>query len=182
MSARAFTLLAMCAASLAAGCNDLSRFSTQGDEAYCGSIALAGAFRAGFTPLVQMRLTFDASKLDSTEPPGVMSTYEAPSDPRGAPTRLIDDAPLRPLPAIMSDPLSHLDFGDGRERNAIFGVTASSPDVDPFLAVVSLKTDESIEVRLLRPGLSVDPTADPAGRRASFGIFPLTKQENQCGF
>jgi len=67
----------LCVALACVGCNDLDRFSTGSDEAYCGRITLGSAFREGFSPRVQLRLELDASLIDSIESPGRLSTYEA---------------------------------------------------------------------------------------------------------
>ncbi|WP_437769476.1 hypothetical protein WMF27_08170 [Sorangium sp. So ce281] len=167
----------------AAGCDDLSRFSTVDGEAYCGAITLGGAFRAGLSPRVQMRLTLDADALDGAEPPGALWTYEAP-DGASAERRLLDGAPLRPIGALAHDPLSRLEFGEGRERNAIYAVDASEPGAEPLLAVLSLRTDASVEVRLLRPGRAplASGEAAAAGQRQVFGNFRLTRQTGTCGF
>ncbi|MCC6556492.1 MAG: hypothetical protein IT372_26330 [Polyangiaceae bacterium] len=168
----------------AAGCDDLSRFSTADGEAYCGSVTLASGFRTGLSPRVQMRLTLDATALDGTEPPGLLSTYEA-ADETHPERRLLDRAPLRPIAPLANDPLSHLEFGDGRERNAIFAVSPVDPAAESMLAIISLQTDDSIEVRLLRPGAPRDEaTGDPppAERRQIFGMFRLTRRPNECGF
>jgi len=166
----------------ASGCTDLSRFSNDASDSYCGSITLAGSFRSGFSPRVQMRLWIDATKLDGSTSPGKLATFEA-SDGMTKPTRLLDDADLIPITAMQNDPLSRLEFGEGRERNAIFSVLPSATDVDPILAFVSLKTDETVEVRLVRAGLpaTTEPPPEP-GKRALFGIFPLTRQPGTCGF
>lgn len=173
----------MVAAVLGAGCDDLGRFSTGEGEAYCGVVTLAGAFRTGLSPRVQMRLTLDASALDGSDSPGVLSTFEA-ADETHEEQRLIDNAPLRPIAALAHDPLSHLEFGDGRERNAIFAVSPADPEAESMVAIVSLQTDDAIEVRLLRPGAAEDASgeAPPAERRAIFGMFRLTRQSNNCGF
>ncbi|WP_437591795.1 hypothetical protein [Sorangium sp. So ce1000] len=167
----------------AAGCDDLSRFSTADGEAYCGAITLGGAFRAGLSPRVQMRLTLDADALDGPEPPGALWTYEAP-DGSTPERRLLDGAPLRPIGALAHDPLSRLEFGEGRERNAIYAVDASDPEMEPLLAVLSLRTDASVEVRLLRPGRAplASGEAPPAGQRQVFGNFRLTRRTGTCGF
>ncbi|WP_437869908.1 hypothetical protein [Sorangium sp. So ce363] len=167
----------------AAGCDDLSRFSTADGEAYCGAITLGGAFRAGLSPRVQMRLTLDADALDGPEPPGALWTYEAP-DGATSERRLLDGAPLRPIGALAHDPLSRLEFGEGRERNAIYAVDASEPEAEPLVAVLSLRTDASVEVRLLRPGRAplASGEAEAAGQRQVFGNFRLTRRAGTCGF
>jgi hypothetical protein len=171
------------AALLLAGCDDLSRFSTGDGEAYCGSVTLAGAFRTGLSPRVQMRLTLDAAALDGPDPPGTLSTFEAADDTH-AERRLLDRAPLRPIGPLAHDPLSHLEFGEGRERNAIFAVTPLASEAESLLAIVSLQTDDTVEVRLLRPGAPPDAAGQqpPAERRPIFGMFRLTRRSNECGF
>ncbi len=170
-------------AGAAAGCDDVSRFSTADGEAYCGAITLGGAFRAGLSPRVQMRLSLDADALDGPEPPGALWTYEAP-DGATPERRLLDGASLRPIGALAHDPLSRLELGEGRERNAIYAVSASDPEVEPLLAILSLRTDGSVEVRLLRPGR--DPLASGEapgeGQRQVFGNFRLTRRTGTCGF
>lgn len=166
-----------------AGCDDVSRFSTADGEAYCGAVTLGSAFRAGLSPRVQMRLTLDASELDGPEPPGALSTYEPPSE--GTPERrLLDEAALRPIAALGHDPLSRLEFGDGRERNAVYAVSASEPGAESLLAILSLRSDESVEVRLLRPGQEPLPSGEPLppGQRQIFGVFRLTRRSGTCGF
>lgn len=166
----------------AIGCNDLDRFSTGPDEAYCGSITLGSAFRTGLSPRVQMRLRLDATALDGDGSPGTLSTYEGP-DATHPERRLLDEAPLRPIHGLSHDPLSQLEFGDGRERNAIFAVSPAEAEAEGLLAVISLRADGSVEVRLIRPG--VEPTGDeppPSTRLPIFGLFPLTRQPGTCGF
>ncbi|WP_437929616.1 hypothetical protein WMF37_10190 [Sorangium sp. So ce291] len=167
----------------AAGCDDVSRFSTAEGEAYCGAITLGGAFRAGLSPRVQMRLSLDAEALDGPDPPGALWTYEAP-DGTTPERRLLDGAPLRPIGALAHDPLSRLEFGEGRERNAIYAVSAADPGAESLLAILSLRTDESVEVRLLRPGQTPLPSGEPlaAGQRQVFGNFRLTRRTGTCGF
>jgi hypothetical protein len=164
------------------GCSNLDRFTTAPGEAYCGAITLGSPFRTGLSPRVQMRLTLDASALDGASPPGVVSTYEAPDV--GTPEqRMLVEAALRPIPPLAHDALSHLDFGDGRERNAIYAVSPADPEAESILAVLSLRTDETVEVRLLRGGVAPSPTAPtPDARRPIFGLFSLTRQPNRCGF
>ncbi|WP_437958964.1 hypothetical protein WME76_04415 [Sorangium sp. So ce119] len=180
---RFLVLAGAIAAGGAAGCDDVSRFSTAEGESYCGAVTLGGAFRAGLSPRVQMRLSLDADALDGPEPPGALWTYEAP-DAAVPERRLLDGAPLRPIGALAHDPLSRLEFGEGRERNAIYAVSASDPEAESLLAILSLRTDESVEVRLLRPGQAPLPSgeAPAAGQRQVFGNFRLTRRTGTCGF
>lgn len=179
--------LALAAACASLGCNDLDRFSTGSNEAYCGRITLGSAFREGFSPRVQMRLELDASVIDGPESPGRLSTYEA-ADETTPERRLMTDAPLSVIQPLLHDPMSQLSFGDGRERNAVFGVQPDDAEAESILAVVSMRADDSVEVRLIRPGRpdAADEASDgnevAQGRRRLFGLFPLTRKTGDCGF
>jgi hypothetical protein len=174
-------LLALAIACAALSCTNLEHFSTGPGEAYCGAVTLGGSFRTGLSPRVQMRLRLDASRLDGPGSPGTISTFEAlgPQSER----RLLTDAELRRVPAMDHDPLSRPDLGESRLRNWIFAASPVDPEAESLLAVVSLRADDTVEVRLLRPGKAPqgeEPVAD--GRRPIFGIFSLTKQADTCGF
>lgn len=160
-------------------CEDVSRFSTGQGEAYCGSIALAGTFREGLSPRVQMRLSLVADALDGPGSPGRLSTFEAEGEGSGEGARLFDEAPLRPIEPLLHDPLSRPEFGDGRIRSAIFAVSPEDPAAESMLAVVSLRSDEAVEVRLLRAGK--EGSTDPA-TRPIFGVFTLSRSASRCGF
>lgn len=163
------------------GCTDLEHFSTGQGEAYCGSVTLGGSFRTGLSPRVQMRLRLDAAALDGPGSPGTISTFEIASP--DVDRRLLTDAELRRLPAMDHDPLSRPDFGDGRIRNWIFAVSPVDPAAESLLAVLSLRADNTVEVRLLRPGKAPQGNeAVAAGQRPIFGIFPLSRQVGTCGF
>jgi hypothetical protein len=165
-----------------AGCSDLDRFSTAEGEAYCGRITLGSAFRQGFSPRVQMRLYLDASNVDGPDSPGTLSTYEAASEVTPE-RRVLTEAPLSVIQPLRHDPLSQLSFGDGRERNAVYGVVPDAPDEESLLAVLSLRADDTVEVRLMRPGHEPASGEDEDdGRRRLFGLFSLTKKEGDCGF
>lgn len=173
---------ALLAVAAGLGCSNLDRFTTAPNEAYCGAVTVGAPFRTGLSPRVQLRLTLDASALDGASPPGMLSTYEA-ADVGSPEARQFIEAPLRPIPPLAHDALSHLDLGDGCERSAIFGVSPADTTAESMLAVVSLRTDDTVEVRLLRPGLAPSATAPtPSGRRPIFGLFSLTRQSNRCGF
>ncbi len=164
----------------ASGCEDMTRFSTGAGESYCGNITLGAAFRRGFTPSTQMRLTFDASKIDGAESPGHLWIREILPADEGGDVRLLDDAPLRPIPPLAHDLLSRPDLGEGRVRTAIYAVTPADPDAEGVLAALSFRSDGEIEVRLLRPGASDDTSNLPRGRRPLFGLFTLTRLPGPC--
>lgn len=164
---------------LLVGCEDLRHFSTRADEAYCGAITLGSAFRTGLSPRVQMRLEIDADKLDAPEGPGLVWTFEAASQDHEE-RRLLDGAKLRPIPPLAHDPLSHFEMGDGRERNAVYAVSPSDPGAESLVAFLSLRSDDGVEVRLLRAGSDAKDVDD--GRRPIFGMFSLVRREGKCGF
>jgi hypothetical protein len=179
--ARAAGLAALCASTLVgAGCEELSDFDTAPGESYCGQITLGNAFRLGFSPRVQLRLALDTSKIAPGESPGTLSSYDAGGD-GVAPERLLDASVLRPITPLSHDSLSELEFGDGRERNLIYAVSPADPTAESLLAVLSLRTDGAVEVRLIRPG-AVSGAEASAGRRPLFGVFVLGRQEGLCGF
>jgi len=158
------------------GCNGLGHYSTAPGESYCGAVTQTSTFRAGLAEGARMRATLDATELDGALSPGALWTTE--------PARqLLDAAALRRIPALENDPLSLLDLGGGRDPTRLFALTPAPAGEDPLVAVLSLRSDDGIEVRLLRPGL--DPTATPAppsGRQPLFGLFVLYKQAGTCGF
>jgi hypothetical protein len=164
----------------ALGCEDLTRFSTGADESYCGNITLGAAFRRGFAPSTQMRLTFDASKIDGSDSPGRLWTREILPATEGGVVRVLDAAPLRPIPPLAHDLLSRPDLGEGRIRTAVYAVTPADPDAEGLLAVLSFRSDGEIEVRLLRPGASDAASSLPAGRRPLFGLFTLNRLPGPC--
>jgi hypothetical protein len=158
-------------------CNDLREFSTEPDEAYCGAITLGSAFRAGLSPRVQMRLELDAEALEGPDSPGRLWTFEAQTADLPE-RRMFEDATLRPIPPLAHDPLSRLEMGEGRERNAIYAVSPREPTAAAVLAFLSLRSDRGIEVRLLRAGSETNDDA----RKLIFGLFSLVKREGSCGF
>jgi hypothetical protein len=178
--ARRLALLGLAAAG--SSCTDLDRYSTAPSESYCGPVTLSSSFRSGFSPVVQMRLQLDAAELDGEISPGVMWTYEAAVG-EVAERRLLNRAPLRRIPKLANDPLSMLDIGAGRDHTRMFAVTPADSDEDPLLAILSLRSDDGVEVRLLRPGIAGTATKPAApGRQPVFGLFTLYKQVGTCGF
>lgn len=150
-------------------CKDISRFSTGPGESFCGSIIPASFLRQGFGPGVRMRLTLDTDHLDDA--PGVIVTDDGK----------LDSAPLRPIPQLAHDALSTLNFGEGRERNLLFGI--STIDGPQALAVVSLLENGDIEVRVLRgSALLPGELPPPTDGDQLYGVFPLQRQQGTCGF
>lgn len=159
-------------------CNNVRGFSTEPGEAYCGAITLGSAFRAGLSPRVQMRLEIDALALEGPDSPGQLSTFEASTTDLPE-RRLFENASLRQIPPLAHDPLSRVEMGEGRERNAVYAVSPRDPTSAGVLAFLSLRSDDGIEVRLLRAGTD---TNDDDNRKLIFGLFSLVKREGSCGF
>ena len=59
-------------------------------------------------------------------------------------------------------------------------VTPAAPEAEGLLAVLSLRSDGNVEVRLIRPGASDDTNGLPEGRRPLFGLFTLRRQPGAC--
>jgi hypothetical protein len=169
-----FAALGLAVAGL--GCNTLGRFTTAPDESYCGTVTATASFRAGLAEGAQMRVTLDAAELDGELSPGAVWTAE--------PARqLLDGALLRRIPALENDPLAIPDLGGGRVQTRLFALTPAPAGEDPLLGVLSLRSDDGIEVRLLRSGLDPASTpAPPAGQQPLFGLFVLYKQAGTCAF
>jgi hypothetical protein len=162
----------------ASGCSALDRYSTAAGESLCGSVTSTATFRTGLAAGARMRLTLDASKLDEEASPGTVWTHE-PAVGENPGRTLADGAPLRRIPALENDPLSNPDLGGGRDHTRLFALTPAAPSEEPLLAVLSLRSDDGVEVRLLRPGVAM---AQAPGQAPIFGLFTLAKQAGTCGF
>ncbi len=151
------------------GCNDVSRFSTAADESYCGNVVSGAFVREGFGPGVRMRMSFDADKL--ADMPGLISTDDG----------MFDNAMMRRIDQLANDPLSTLQFGEGRVRNLLLGIEPTRGST--AFAVVSLMDNGSVEVRVLRGApLPRGVNAYPVETIQMFGVFPLIRQKGKCGF
>lgn len=174
--------LGLAASVACVACTELDRYSTAPSESYCGAVTLSGSFRAGLSPRVQMRLQLNAAELDGELSPGVVWTFEAAAGDQPE-RRLLDRAPLRRIPKLENDALAQLDLGAGRDHSRIFAVTPSIAVEEPLLAVLSLRSDDGVEVRLLRPGLAgIGSKPPPAGHQPVFGLFTIYRQVGTCGF
>jgi hypothetical protein len=170
-----------------AGCRDLSGFSTNGDI-FVGAVVNADFVRAGVAPNTQLCLALDADHFQGQN--GVMPGDVSTDDGR------FHLAKLRPIPQIWSDPLSTLTFGEGRLKNLVYVVAATTPfgDLggDDVFAVVSLMQSGGVEVRLLRgaPSVSGEDAGDAAagdpsaatGASNVFAIFALSRKKGPCSF
>jgi hypothetical protein len=173
--ARRLAALGLLAPSL--GCHDLGRFSTGEGQAYCGWLVSAPAGAQGFLPdetppSLGMRLDLDAAALNTS--PGRITTDDSA---RGfcSPQPLFADAALRAVSEAEHDPVSLLEFGDGREYNGLFWVDSCR---GAMLGVLSLMKSGKVELRLFKPG----PSGASAQDREGFAHFDLTRREGRCGF
>ncbi len=158
------------------GCKDLDRFSTKPGESYCGNVVTSSFVRTrGFVPSARMRLVLDANELSTN--PGRLWTDDADPDAGGGicnPNDTFDGAKLRTVEPILHDPLSTLNFGDGREHNFVAWVDSTCGV--QMLAVVSLMRNDDVEVRLLGPHVvSGDDESRP-----EFAVFPLSRERGDC--
>ncbi|HEY6460891.1 MAG TPA: hypothetical protein VIY73_12095 [Polyangiaceae bacterium] len=165
---------AVCAAALPA-CRDLSSFST-GSGSYAGQVVGANFVLAGVDPSTSLCLTLDTGHLQDT--PGSVST----SDGR------FSGAPLRTIPQIWQDPLSTLTFGEGRVKNLVYVVSATTPFADgngnDVFFVLSLMQSGDVEVRMMRgaPGVAVDGGTAPSTGGNLFAVFDLSKSSSPCSY
>lgn len=169
---------------LGAACTDLSDYQLEADEAYCGAMVSAPVFHSGFVPdgappALRLRLHLDVEAL--TTNPGRLT-----SDDRehglckrsGAP--LFDDAPLRAIPEVLHDPISTLEFGQGRVHT--FFAYVDSTCQGTMLAIVSLMKNKTVEVRLFKPAAMAEADA-PADKSSGYALFYLKPFETDgCGF
>jgi hypothetical protein len=172
MSPRSDTWRAVFVGLLAASaCDPLSDYATTPMRQYAGCVVPADFVLAGVGPTTEVCLTFDPNNLQTA--PGTLTS----SDGR------FSEAPLRPIPQLWNDPLSTLNFGQGRLKNLIYMVTpqgdaAAGGDIT---AVVSMMDSDGLELRLVRGAPPVGVT-DAGGPGASnvFAVFPLTLHRNGC--
>lgn len=152
------------------GCRDVSSFTTSGDS-FQGSVVQASFVRAGVDPSTCMCLTLDANHLQDA--PGAISTTDG----------RFQSAPLRSIPELWNDPLSTLNFGEGRLRNLTYVVSATTPFDDgagqEVFAVVSLMQSGDVEVRLLRGAPPIDVDSGSPSTHV-FAVFPLTRHAGVC--
>ncbi len=156
------------------GCRDLSGFSTAGGS-FEGPVVQASFVLAGVDPTTRMCITLNTDHLQDA--PGALST----SDGR------FQAAAMRPIPQLWQDPLSTFTFGEGRVKNLLYVVRASTPYADgngnDAFIVVSLMQSGGVEVRLLRgaPGPSGDGGGASSGGNV-FAVFDLTRQKTPCSY
>ena len=155
-----------------AGCRDVSRFSSKGDR-FEGAVVKGKFVRAGIVEDARMCLTLDTNHLQDS--PGALTTSDG----------LFRGTLLRPIPQIWHDPLSTLDFGDGRVQNFVYAAAPmrDGGEAQDVMVVVSLMQTDHIEVRLLRGAPQTDAGPPPPGTSdAVFAVFNLDRQPGPCAF
>jgi len=174
--------LALSGAALAS-CRNIDRFDTEKPAAYCGSIIGGSSFQTGFIrkgapPSLELRLELDTSSL--TDRPGSLTSNDGAAG-FCKPAPLFDEAPLRAIPELFHDALSQADLGEGHEQD--FFTWVDSACEGTMLAVVSLLTNGSVEVRLLKPGPDLPALTDESQeKRPGFALFYLQRSQAGCGF
>jgi hypothetical protein len=163
---------------LTGACEDQGAFTTAEGESYCGAITLGRAFREGLGPRVQMRLVLDADRLDGATSPGRVWAWE-PETEVAPGADLLSGVPLEPIAPLAHDALGDLDFGEGHERNAVYALRPSDPAAEGMLAILSLRSDGRVELRLLRAGIRGEGA--PPERAPLFGVFLLERRRGDCG-
>lgn len=160
---------------LLVGCTDNARWSTDPGESWCGTVTAATFVRAGMPENTQLRLELDAERMQSA--PGRIWTSAFLTGEK------LTAAELRVIPQMLHDPLSTLNFGEGRVKNTMTIVDV--PSVDPgrpatqLLVVVSLLQSGEVEVRLIRGASPGTAAATEAAQL--FGVFKLERKKGDCG-
>lgn len=170
------------------GCQSQRDFDLGTDESYCGYLSSAGFLTRGWDrDTVRMELHGYTSR-QAACPAGTLTTDDG--------TLEGSVSELRPIEVLAHDPLSQLQFGDGRVENEMYFIRSTRRQ--DLLAVVSLMHDGSVEVRLLGaaqapagsgedagPGLppctgGPDAGLDDLPETALFGLFHLRRQRAGC--
>lgn len=161
---------ALAVLALGLGCTDTSKWTSEPGESWCGEVTGASFVRAGMPEHTKMRLELDADSLQNA--PGRVWTTAFDSGERLAGAR------LRVVPQLLHDPLSTLQFGEGRVKNAI--AIADLDSRSQVFVVVSLLQSGDVEVRLLR---GASPGSAPVAGEPSqlFGVFRLERGKGTCG-
>jgi hypothetical protein len=160
-SLRAAGVVTLAALGLATGCQDLSSFSTSREQQYVGCVVPADFVLAGVSSTTELCMTLDANELQTA--PGTVTSSDG----------LFQATAMRPIPQLWNDPLSTLNFGQGRTKNLLYMATPASEAgaAGDVTVVVSLMEGGNVEARLVRGA--------PPGNHV-FAVFPLTLQRGGC--
>jgi hypothetical protein len=167
--------------SLLGGCDNLDRFDTPGDAAYCGALVAPTFAQDGLLPddtdeKVEARLKLDLD--NASRHWGALWTSDAKWG-LCTPEPLFDAAALRAIEQVDNDPIATLDFGEGREHS--FFAWVDSTCQATMLSVVSLMRNGGVELRLFKPAPEGVGRV-PAAERAGFGVFLLKRRDKGCQF
>ncbi|MBN1605461.1 MAG: hypothetical protein JW940_02455 [Polyangiaceae bacterium] len=163
------------------GCDNLDRFDTPGDAAYCGELVAPTFAQDGLLPddtdeKAEARLKLDLD--NAAKHPGTLWMSDAKWG-LCTPQPLFDTAPLRAIEQVDNDPIATLDFGEGREHS--FFAWVDSTCQGTMLSVVSLMRNGGVELRLFKPAPESMGRV-PAAERAGFGVFLLKRRDKGCQF
>jgi len=172
------------------GCSTLERFDTSGKAAFCGELVASPSFQEGFLPrgveppTLKLKLDLDVDALRSRpEQPIVVGRLDSDDTTTGlcsgSGASLLDAAALRTIPELDHDPLSLLEFGEGRDYS-FFGWVDSACQ-GTFLALTSLMRNDDVEVRLLKPA-AMPPENPTPEQSPGFALFRLRRQSQGCDF
>ncbi len=151
------------------GCADNARWSSEPGESWCGTVTAASFVRAGIPEGTKLRLVLDADRLQTA--PGQIWTSGFTSGEKFTAAR------CEVIPQMLHDPLSTLNFGEGRVKNAL--AVAAELGATQVFVVLSLLQSGEVEVRILRgAGTS---TSTPIQPPQLFGVFRLTREKGDCG-
>jgi hypothetical protein len=165
--------LALACLSVLPACENVDKFDTKGEAAYCGSIIDAQFIRTledkgGFGHDARMRLQLDTAHLNSA--PGRITTDDMGCG--DSPT--LSDAQIRVQPEMKHDSLYLMTFEDGQVQNIVGWVDVKCRG--SVLVILSLLKTDRVDVRLLEPKDLVSTDNDV------FSVFQLTRNESGCGF
>lgn len=155
-----------------AGCDDLSRFSTDGDAVYRGPVVgdePDSFVRRGFAPGTVMELEFDP-RISDVPQPGSITTSPDPITGE----RVFEATPLESIAPLQHDLLSEYQFpGSGRVQNYLY---VARPVAGPLagrdaMVFLSLLDDGSTEIRIVAG-------AGDVARGDHFGVFRLRRQQD----
>lgn len=139
----------------------------------------SGFIPEGGKPNLRLRLHLDVDAL-TTNPGTLTSDDRTRGLCKASDQPLFDEAPLRAIPEVLHDPISTLEFGQGREHS--FFAYVDSTCQGTMLAVVSLMKSKNVEVRLFKPAAMTDSDA-PAAESSGYALFYLEPYEtSSCGY
>ncbi len=164
------TAFGVCAFIQGVACEHTERFDTKGPGAFCGNIVPASFVRRGFSQRVRLQLELDTDTLDTR--PGTLTLLDDADGPCDDGNRF-EASQIRVSQELRADAVSTLLFSDSQQSNIVGWVDSRCEG--PYLVVISLMFDGSVELRLM------NSASDEEGNEAgAFGVFRLAKHERSC--